>query len=284
MDAARLAEAYALAEESVRSNDRDRWLAALFLPAAARRHVFAITAFSLEIARVRDVVREPMPGEIRLQWWIDLLEGEPRGEVEAHPIAMALVDTLHRFALPRSSLVALVEARRFDLYDDAMPSLGDAEGYAGETGSVLFQHAATVLAGGDDPRASDAAGHAGVAYAFTGMLRALPITARRNQVFLPADVLSRHGATADDVRQLRDGLSVQAALAEMREHARHHRDRALRALRTADPRARPAFVGLGLVEPYLKALARAAPFGPPVDLPAWRKPVALWRFGRRLKG
>jgi len=54
--------AYAAAEASVRSADRDRWLADLFLPAEARPHVLALHAFSLEIARVRDVVREAMPG------------------------------------------------------------------------------------------------------------------------------------------------------------------------------------------------------------------------------
>ncbi len=222
-----------------------------------------------------------MPGEIRLQWWADVLEGEARGDVDAHPIAAALLDTIRKFRLPTRSLQNLIEARRFDLYDDAMPTLGDFEGYAGETASVLFLHAATILCGGEDPAAADAAGHAGVAYAITGSLRALPLTARRQQVFVPAEVLARHGATVDDVRGLVDGLPLRAALAEMREHARHHRDRAVQAVKTVDPRAKPAFVGLGLVEPYLVALARAEPFGVPVDLPAWRKPAALWWWARR---
>ncbi len=284
MDPARLQAAYAAAEEAVRTFDRDRWLAGLWLPAEARPHVFALHAFSLEIARVRDVVREAMPGEIRLQWWADLLAGDARGEAEAHPIAAALTDTVRKFRLPSRSLQNLVEARRFDLYDDAMPSLGDFEGYAGETASVLFQHAATILCGGEDPQAADAAGHAGVAYAITGVLRALPITARRNQVFLPADVLARHGATADDVRALKDGLPLRAALSEMREHARHHLDRAVQAIAAVDSRARPAFAGLGLVEPYLKTLETAEPFGPPVDLASWRKPLALWWWARRRLG
>ncbi|BBE71063.1 phytoene/squalene synthase family protein [Oharaeibacter diazotrophicus] len=274
--------AYAAAEASVRSGDRDRWLADLFLPAESRRHVFALHAFSLEIARVRDVVREPMPGEIRLQWWVDALEGAGHGAVESHPIAAALIDTVDRFRLPRRSLANLVEARRFDLYDDAMPSLGDLEGYTGETASVLFLHAATVLCAGEDAGAADAAGHAGVAYAITGLMRALPLHARRNQVYLPEDVLRRHGASADDVRAMRDGPALRGALGEMREHARHHLARAVGALCAIDPRARPAFVGLGLVEPWLRALEKAAPFGAPADVSGWRKPVALWRFSRRI--
>jgi phytoene synthase len=282
--AAALDEAYAQAEATVREADRDRWLAGLLLPENRRRHVYALQAFSAEIARVRDVVRDPMPGEIRMQWWVDAIEGEARGDVAGNPLAAALIDTIHRFSLPRRSFVNLVEARRFDLYDDAMPSLGDLEGYAGETASALFQTAALVLCDGEDPHSADAAGHAGVAYAITGLLRALPIHARRNQVFVPADVLARHGATPDDVRGRSDTPALRGALAEMREHARHHLGRALRALPGVAPRARAAFAGLALVEPYLQVLEKAAPFEAPVDIAAWRKPVLLWWWLRRRAG
>ncbi len=275
---------YAAAEALLREFDRDRWLAALFAPAERRRHVMALHAFSLEVARVREQVRDPMPGEVRLQWWVDALEGRGHGDVSSHPVAAALLDTVERFGLSRPGLVALVEARRFDLYDDAMPSLNDLEGYAGETASAVLQQAAIVLCGGEDPRSADAAGHAGVAYAMVGLMRALPIHAGRGQVYLPADLLARHGAGADEVRRAEATPGIRAALAELREHVRHHKSRALAALSAADPRARPAFVGLGLVDPYLGALERRAdPFAAVADLPAWRKPLALWRFSRKIR-
>lgn len=278
-----LSAAYAECERLLAAHDRDRWLQSLFAPAEKRKHLHALYAFSLEVARVREMVREPMPGEIRLQWWIDVLQGEARGSVAGHPVAAALDDTIARFRLPRRPLVDLVEARRFDLYDDAMPGLGDLEGYAGETASVLIQAAAMLLSDGEDPRSADAAGHAGVAYALTGLLRALPIHARRNQVYLPADVLRRHGATPDDIRAGSDTPQIRATLAEMREHVRHHHARALVALPSVDKRARPAFVGLGLVPAYLRSLEKAAPFGRPADIAGWRKPIALWSFARRTR-
>lgn len=279
----RLADAYAHAEAVVRDGDRDRWLAGLFVPADRRRHVFALQAFSAEVARVREIVREPLPGEVRLQWWRDALDGTGHGDVTGNPLAAALLDTVDRFRLPVATLQALVDARVFDLYDDPMPTLLDLEGYAGETASVLFQAAALVLCDGDDPRAADAAGHAGVAYAITGLLRALPIHARRGQVFVPEDVLARHGTSAEVLRDALLTPSIAGALAEMRDHARHHLDRALAAIPKADPRARPAFVPLGLVAPYLKALDRQTdPFASVADIPGWMKPVHLWRFARRL--
>ncbi|WP_181706903.1 phytoene/squalene synthase family protein [Chthonobacter rhizosphaerae] len=280
----RLAGAYDAAEAIVRDADRDRWLADLFVPADKRRHVAALQAFSSEIARVRETVREPLPGEVRLQWWRDALEGHGHGDVEGHPAAAALIDTVRRFSLPLAPLVGLIDARTFDLYDDPMPSLLDLEGYAGETASVLFQAAALVLCDGEDPKAADAAGHAGVAYAITGLLRALPIHARRGQVFVPADVLARHGAGPDDIRAAKPTPAVEGALAEMREHARHHLARAMAALDRVDRRALPAFVPLALVEPYLNALERQRdPFAAVADVASWRKPVLLWRFARRLR-
>lgn len=282
-DGDQLAAAYAHCEQIVRETDRDRWLAGLFAPADKRHHLNALNAFAIEVGRVRDVVSEPMPGEIRLQWWTDVIAGEAHGHVGGHPVAMALVDTIGQFKLPAISFGNVIEARRFDLYNDPMPTLNDLEGYAGETVSALIQACAMVLCEGDDPRSADAAGHAGVAHGMVGLMRALPVHARRGQVFLPNDLLARHGTTAEAVRHAEPTEGIRSALAEMREHGRHHLNRALAAIPAADPRARPAFVGLGLIEPYIAALERQTdPFGAVVDVPAWRKPLALWRMSRRL--
>ena len=66
-------------EENVRSNDGDRYLATLFAPADKRPFLFALYAFNLEIARVRETIHETMAGEIRLQWWRDVVENTAAG-------------------------------------------------------------------------------------------------------------------------------------------------------------------------------------------------------------
>ncbi|MDX3810024.1 MAG: squalene/phytoene synthase family protein, partial [Bosea sp. (in: a-proteobacteria)] len=156
-------EAYAHCATLVREQDQDRYIATLYAPEARRHGLFALYAFSLEIARVRALVSEPLPGEVRLQWWRDLLEGQPNGEVQAHPVAAALLDTVKRYRLPIAPLTGLIDARTFDLYDDPMPSLRDLEGYAGETASALIQLAGLVLSPEAAAASADAAGHAGVA-------------------------------------------------------------------------------------------------------------------------
>lgn len=270
---------YGHCESLLREGDPDRYWATLFAPADKRRYLFALYAFSFEIARIRDSVSEALVGEMRLQWWRDALQGEARGEVRANPVAAALDDTIVTFRLPRQSLVDLIDARIFDLYDDPMPSLNDLEGYCGETSSSLFRLASIILSGGSDPGQADAAGHAGVAYAITGLLRAFPWHSRRQQVYVPADILERHGVVRDDIVTGRGGPGLDQSLADLRAIARRHLAQ-VRTLRPTIPgHAHPAFRQLALVEPYLSAMERPGydPFHAAIALPSWRKIWLLWR-------
>jgi 15-cis-phytoene synthase len=270
-------------EALARLADWERWVATLFAPEAKRPALVALLAFSAEIARVRDIVSDPMPGEIRLRWWRDMLTGERRAEAAGHPVAAALLDTIERHRLPVAALVDLIDARIFDLYDDPMPTMNDLEGYCGETSSALIQLAALVLNESADPGTADVAGHAGVAYAITGLCRAFAFHASRGQVYMPLDVLAKHGVAREDIVAGRATPGLVAALGEVRARARHHLARA-RALAASIPEAaRPAFLHLALADPALDRLDRAGtnPFGPSVEAPTWRRQWTLWRAARR---
>ncbi|PZU87575.1 MAG: phytoene/squalene synthase family protein [Chelatococcus sp.] len=278
-----LPEAYAHCAVLVRENDPDRYIATLYAPEARRPALFALYAFSHEIARVRALVSEPLPGEVRLQWWRDLLEGEAQGEAQAHPVAAALLDTIMRYRLPIAPLTSLIEARVFDLYDDPMPSLGDLEGYAGETSSALIRLACLILAEGRDPGGATACGHAGVAYALTGLMRAFPWHAAEGQVYLPADILMRNGVTRDDIVRGRGGPGVLYSLKELREIARRHLAKLEGLRETMPPAVLPAFLPVALVEPYLRRMERKGydPYRTIITLPGWRRQWLIWRAARR---
>src|ERR1700724_731837 len=123
-------DAFAHCEALARSADRDRFLAALFAPAEHRGALHALYAFNIEIARVREFIREPLAGEIRLQWWADAVAGKAAGEVRSNPVAAALLAAVARYRLPVAPLTALIAARRFDLYNDPMRKLADLDDYA----------------------------------------------------------------------------------------------------------------------------------------------------------
>lgn len=272
-------DSFAHAMEVVRAGDRDRYLAALFAPEPARRHLFAVHAFNVEIARVRDATDEPGLGEIRLQFWRDALHTDGAG----HPVGKALVETIAAFGLPLDAFDRLIEARRFDLYDDPMPSLNDLEGYAGDTSSSLIQIAAIVLAGGRDPDIAEIAGHGGVAYALTGLMRALPRHASRGQSYLPSDLLDIHGVDRATVFSGQSSPALTAALAELRAVARRHLAAARAMIGEFDPVVFPAILPLALVEPQLAGMDRPDfdPFASKAGISQLRRQWILWRAARR---
>jgi phytoene synthase len=275
-------DAHAHCEALIRASDKDRYLAGLFAPAAARRHLYALYAFASEIARVREAAREPLPGEIRLQWWRDALGGEGHGEVLANPVAAALLGTVAQCALPKDRLIALVDAHGFDLYDDAMPGLTDLDAYAERTAGTLFALGAQILGGPDGAVAIDAAAvPAGIAYGVADRLRTFPRDISRRQIFVPLDLVGQHGITRDEIEARQDTAGLRAALATLRAHARAAFERFRVVARGIPEACAPAFLVATLVPPLLTRLDAAAadPFRQ-IALPQWRRQWALWRAAR----
>src|SRR5690606_8354919 len=123
--------------------------------------LFALYAFNVEAASIRDRIKEPMAGEIRLQWWRDALANGGAG----NPVADALVEAMDTYRLPPQAFIDYLDARIFDLYDDPMPSRTDLEGYCGETASALIQLSNLILDAEAAAGAAAMAGHAGCAQA-----------------------------------------------------------------------------------------------------------------------
>src|SRR5690242_4625613 len=122
-------DAASYCSELVRNADRDRFIATLFAPAHDRDALYALYAFDLEVARVRDRAREAPAGEIRLQWWHEVLAGDRRDEAMANPVSASLLNTIQNHQLSVNTLLALLEARRFDLYDEQMQTMNELEDY-----------------------------------------------------------------------------------------------------------------------------------------------------------
>ncbi len=267
----------------VRDLDRDRYLATLFAPADKRPGLFALYAFNAEVAIVRDKVSDALPGEVRLQWWRDVLDGGAYGDVGGHPVAAALLETIESYKLPREPFHNLLEARIFDLYEDPMPTLADLEGYAGETSSVPMQLASMILSGDPAHALCDASGHGGVAYALTGLMRSLPWHARRHQMYLPADMLDAFGVDPNDVFCGRTTPALKACLAELRLITRKHLAKTQASIRSLGQGCGPAMLPVALVAGYLDRMDRPDydPLHTAVEIPQWRRQWTLWRACRQ---
>jgi phytoene synthase len=275
-------DAFAHCEALVRAADKERFLAALFAPAEHRGALHALYAFNIEIARVREIIHEPLAGEIRLQWWTDAIAGKAGGEVGSNPVAAALLAAVARYRLPAAPLTALIAARRFDLYNDPMRKLADFDDYARATSSAVIELVAGLLYGADMEGLGRLALHAGLGYAIAGLLKAFPIHAARGQLYLPVEVLERHGVQWRDFAAKQATPELRAALAEMRLEARAHLAQAGRLATDLPAAALPALLPVALARPLLDRMDRKDydPFVP-VEMAQWRRQWRLWRAARR---
>jgi phytoene synthase len=230
---------------------------------------------------VREIVSEPLLGEIRFQWWRDALEGKSDADARANPVAAALLDTVARFDLPKAPLLELISARGHDLYGEPMDSIAALEAYTEATCSNLLRLAALILDGAEAAASRDAALHAGIAYGITGLIRALPWQFARG--FVPAEILQAHGASRDDLAAGHASEAVLAALADLRAVARAHLAIFYATLPGLPEKSRPAFLPACLCEPYLRLMEKPGyePFKAVIELPQWRRQWILWRAARR---
>jgi len=266
--------------ELVRSHDFGRYASTLFLPPAQRRALLAIYAFNVEISRVRELVSQPLPGEIRLQWWIDMVAGAGHDGVEGNPVAAELRLAIQNCRLPVERLSRLIEEHQFDLYNDPMPTMAALEGYVNDTSSALLSLGAGI-AGWQSPEIEHLARHAGLAQGMARVMAALPLDASRRQLFLPLQLLESHGLSMEDVFAGRENPKLRAALDELIREARGHLKTALALLESVPPEVRPVFLPLALVDRDLMRMSRADsdPFVPRVTSrlqTLW----TLWRASR----
>lgn len=263
---------------ALRALDRDRYLACLLAPEAKRDALVSLALFNAEIARIREIVKEPMAGEIRMQWWRDVITGTSPGGPGGNPAAEALVETIAAHHLPVATFEAYLDARTFDLYDDPMPDRATLEGYAGETASALIQLSAMTLDASAARAASDAAGHGGVAQTIAGILLLLPQHTARGQLYMPADILSACGLTRQRFLVGDDLEAVRAAIIALAALGCEHLEKARAAARNVAPSVFPAFLPVALVDQVLARAQKSV--DPRRDVPSspqWRRQSRLFR-------
>ena len=197
----------------VEKGDPARFRTVMAAPLAARKMLFPLYAFNVEVARAPWLTQEPMIAEMRLQWWRDALEEIAAGTgIRRHEVVTPLSQILSREQA--KALDALVAARRWDCYKDPFEDDAHLHRYLGETSGILMRTASELLGGPCAP-----AEQAGLALGVANWLHAIPELEAQKRIPLV-------DGTPEGVRQLaQTGL---AALTSARSQ-------------TIPRRARPAF-------------------------------------------
>ncbi|KEO60822.1 squalene/phytoene synthase family protein [Thioclava indica] len=154
--------------EAVRKGDPDRFAATMATPAPLRDRLWPLYAANLEIARAPWASSEPMVSEMRLQWWIDALEGVSEGSEPPHEIGPALVQV----ATPARHLIAVAEARRADCWPEPHADAPALWAYLDQTAGSVYWAAAEAL--GAEAQAEVTVRAFGAAAGLAAFLQAVP--------------------------------------------------------------------------------------------------------------
>jgi phytoene/squalene synthetase len=267
--------------DEARRLDPDRALGLAFAAAEDRPLLAALILFNAELARIPEVVREPMAGMIRYQWWRDAVARAAEGrDTGRHPLLGPLAEGLATGRVDRAALEALTEAREAEL-DRLQPEDLDAlEAYARATSGALHELLARASAG--DARTVAAAGRVGIGFALTGFVRAIGFHQQQGRILLPAALVERHGIDTADILAARNAEALAKVTGAILARAREH----LVAAAAAGPfprRALPALLPARLALRQVRRLERDGPLAaaaPARD--AWTVPDLLWRWLIRL--
>ncbi len=157
--------------QRLKQADADRVRAAYFAQDDARSRLMLLYAFHLELAKVPELVSEPMIGQIRYQWWREAIaEIYETDTVRKHEITTPLRTLLLDGEVPRYWVDQLIDGRERDIDPRPFETLSEAQDYSANTSGVLMKIAVKLL--GADPHI--AVEHAGTSWGLTGLARAYP--------------------------------------------------------------------------------------------------------------
>ena len=253
-----LSEAHAEVRRLVGRSHSSFFLGMRILPTAKRDAIYAVYAFC---RLIDDIADADLPADAKLralQCWKSeveaLFDGSP-----THPVMLALVEPVRRFALPKSEFMALLDGMAWDAAEPiCSPTMIALRRYcrlvAGAVGLLSIR---IFEARGDG--APDFAIALGEALQMTNILRDVHEDAQRGRLYLPAEMLDAQGITARRPGEVLQDRRLGAACKTLEALTRRRFEDARCALADCDPAPlRPALVMMAI---YLQLLDRLSARG-----------------------
>ncbi|MEZ5862442.1 MAG: squalene/phytoene synthase family protein [Geminicoccaceae bacterium] len=258
-----------------RALDPDRTLCVMLGEAGDRPLLLALVLLNAELARIPELVSEPLAGRIRYQWWLDSLGAAAVGGATGGvPLLAPLAAAFAAGRLDPAAVEALVTARETELDRLQPENLEALEGYLAASAGALHRLLAEACDG--SPPEIEAAGAVGIGCALVGLVRALG--RERARGLLPADLLAAEGVGVADILAGRSREALDRLSARLLERAEVHLARAA-ARAPFRRRVLPALLPARLARRQARGLAGAR--SAPSSRDAWTVPDLIWGWVRR---
>ncbi|MGH7047112.1 MAG: presqualene diphosphate synthase HpnD [Stellaceae bacterium] len=251
------------------------------LPRSRRHGMYAVYAWCREVDDIADGERPNAHKLAALAAWreeIDALyAGHPR-----HLVARALREPVLRYGLRREDFLAVVAGMEMDAREDIRaPDLATLDLYCSRVASAVG-HLSVHVFGDPSTAAHRVAEALGRALQLTNILRDLDEDARRGRLYLPSELLERHGIRDTEPLSVLRHPALPAVCRGLAAIADQHFEDSAEGMKQCQRRAmRPAAVMAALYRATLRELLRGEWHDPAarVSLPKWLKLWLVLRHG-----
>ena len=212
------------------------------LPAPRRAAMFAIYAFCREVDDIADSEAPAAEKRAGLAAWRDEIEALFAGRPE-HLVGQALLPAVAAYHLRHADFLAVIDGMEMDAVADIRaPSLAELDLYCARVASAVGR--LSVRAFGDASPAADRVADAlGRALQLTNILRDLAEDAARGRLYLPHEILARHGIVARDPVLVLQDPALPLVCRDLAAIAEEHYEAAAAAMAECQRRAmRPAAI------------------------------------------
>ncbi|KAI6151369.1 isoprenoid synthase domain-containing protein [Pisolithus thermaeus] len=212
-------EAANYCKDLVRRYDYESFLTSQLYPQQYRLGYYALRAFYIELATIKEAVSQTTLGQGRLVFWRNAIKDIFKNVPPRHPVAIALHQTTQNSHLAQYHFQRMIEAREEELFSPAHLTVESMTAHAESTSSTFFYLVLSMLCQ-ESAMLSHAASHLGVAQSFSTFLRAFPFHASRGVMVIPAEITAKHGVNQQEVfskratsKELEDAVFELATIA-----------------------------------------------------------------------
>jgi phytoene/squalene synthetase len=247
-----------LCGQEIQKVDHDQFLCGLYAPDEHRDDFYALCLFAHETARIRDMVKEPHLGLIRLQWWRDVVEAvyTDRQDHSENGTHKEFVKTLQTKTIDKGLLDRYLNARAFDMEDQTHDDLPALMRYLEATGGSINHMKACFL----NPDTMPAAQKIGTAQALCDVIKTLPYQARSGKCKIPVSLRKKHQLDLKAFHDFQPSNALQNCISELADEI----IRLIAEARTEKAASNAALLSTVAIEDYLKRLKKLFydPFNP----------------------
>lgn len=233
--------------------DHDRYLTILYAPEKKRNALYGLYAFNYEISSIREAVSEPMLGEIRLQWWREAIDDIYQGKTRNHEIIPSLAAAVAENNLPRDMLMAVIEGRAQDLYDENPATMSELEDYLAITAGNLSSLAVHILGQRD---IDGLARRMGIAWGYVGLIRSITYHISLKKSYIPSQLMEKHNVSSKFLSQDQPE-EMKCILEELYDQAEQNLNYIHENRNRIGSESRSVFLLSSLARSYMKTIKKA---------------------------